>query len=200
MPSSRLKTTAAVWGGVGLAAVTIRALKRWRNRKREERIAAQGGRLPDCPTVVHALAKRAELTPNDIALVACDGAQYTWQQYDSESSAFARSLIELGEKQGVAVHAFNEPRWFFAALGALKAGWTVSGIYTTNTYEQAAHIIRTSGVRVLVLESTKQLSTTYKSVFNDFPGLKVVLLDATPSSKVRPALAYDSFVRRGGAR
>ena len=35
MPSTRLKTTAAVWGGVGLAAVTIRALKRWRNRKRE---------------------------------------------------------------------------------------------------------------------------------------------------------------------
>ena len=67
------------------------------------------------------------------------------------------------------MHAFNEPRWFFAALGALKAGWTVSGIYTTNTYEQAAHIIRTSGVRVLVLESTKQLqrlinrySTTFR--------------------------------------
>ena len=78
MPSTRLKTTAAVWGGVGLAAVTIRALKRWRNRKREERIAKQGGRLPDCPTVVHALAKRAELTPDDIALVACDGTQYTW--------------------------------------------------------------------------------------------------------------------------
>ena len=200
MPSSRLKTTAAVWGGVGLAAVTIRALKRWRNRKREERIAKQGGRLPDCPTVVHALAKRATETPDAVALVACDGTQYTWAQYDAESSAFARSLIELGEKQGIAVHAFNEPRWFFAALGALKAGWTVSGIYTTNTYEQAAHIIKTSGVRVLVLESTKQLSTTYKSVFNDFPGLKVVLLDASPSSKVRPALAYDSFVRRGGAR
>ena len=63
MPSSRLKTTAAVWGGVGLAAVTIRALKRWRSRKREERIAKQGGRLPDCPTVVHALAKRAERRP-----------------------------------------------------------------------------------------------------------------------------------------
>ena len=95
------------------------------------------------------------------------------------------------------MHAFNEPRWFFAALGALKAGWTVSGIYTTNTYEQAAHIIRTSGVRVLVLESTKQLTTTYQSVFTDFPALKVVLLDASPSSKVRPALAYDSFVRKG---
>ena len=92
--------------------------------------------------MVHALAKRAETTPDDIALVACDGTQYTWAQYDNDSSAFARSLLELGEKQGIAVHAFNEPRWFFAALGALKAGWTVSGIYTTNTYEQAAHIIQ----------------------------------------------------------
>ena len=91
MPSSRLKTTAAVWGGVGLAAITIRALKRWRNRKREERIAKQGGRLPDCPTVVHALAKRAELTPNDIALVACDGTQYTWQQYDAYTLSLVKS-------------------------------------------------------------------------------------------------------------
>ena len=75
MPSTRLKTTAAVWGGVGLAAVTIRALKRWRNRKREERIAKQGGRLPDCPTVVHALAKRATETPDAVAGDEGDGGE-----------------------------------------------------------------------------------------------------------------------------
>ena len=42
---------------------------------------------------------------------------------------------------GVAVHAFNEPRWFFAAVGALAAGWTISGVYLTNTYEQSKHIL-----------------------------------------------------------
>ena len=42
---------------------------------------------------------------------------------------------------GVAVHAFNCPEWFFAALGAMHAGSTVSGIYTTNTYEQAARLL-----------------------------------------------------------
>ena len=193
MPN-RLKTTAAVWGGVGLAAVTVRALKRWRNTKREERLATAGGQLPDCPTVVHALAKRAERTPDVVALVACDGTKYTWARYEQQAEAFARALLEIGEGKGVAVHAFNEPRWFFAALGALKAGWTVSGIYTTNTYDQAAHILKTSGVRVLVLESRKQLETTYKAVFADFPALKVVLLDGTSGMS-----SWDAFVKHDGA-
>ena len=104
-----------------------------------------------------------------------DGATYTWSQYHEEARAFGKALVATGGASGgVAVHAFNEPRWFFAALGALAAGWTVSGIYTTNTYDQAAHILRTSGVKVLVLQSAHMLQTTYSKVLEDFPASRPV--------------------------
>ena len=101
------------------------------------------------------------------------------------------------ETGGVAVHAFNCPEWFFAALGAMHANWTVSGIYTTNTYDQASHILRTSNVRVLVLESEEMLSSVYGSLLEDFPAVTAVLLrggDASPGSRTP---SWDAFIARG---
>eukprot|EP00629_Pelagomonadales_sp_RCC1024_P013658 CAMPEP_0119278344 /NCGR_PEP_ID=MMETSP1329-20130426/18915_1 /TAXON_ID=114041 /ORGANISM="Genus nov. species nov., Strain RCC1024" /LENGTH=44 /DNA_ID= /DNA_START= /DNA_END= /DNA_ORIENTATION= len=44
MPSQKqLKIVAAAWGGIGLATLAARALKRWKEQKREKTVAAQGG-------------------------------------------------------------------------------------------------------------------------------------------------------------
>ena len=98
---------------------------------------------------------------------------------------------------GVAVHAFNCPEWFFAALGAMHAGSTVSGIYTTNTYEQAAHILKTSAVRVLVLEDEEQLASTYGTLLADFPAVTAVLLRGGDDSSRSRTPSYAAFVARG---
>jgi long-subunit acyl-CoA synthetase (AMP-forming) len=100
---------------------------------------------------------------------------------------------------GIAIHAFNEPRWFFATLGALAAGWTVTGIYLTNTYDQAKHVLKTSEVRVLVLESAELLETTYRTVLKDFADLTVVILRGLIHDASPRVLSYDAFLAKGSA-
>ena len=136
----RLRFVAAVWGGVGVASLVVRFVRRRANARREARVAEQGGLLPHARTAVAALAHRARATPARLALEGADGTAYTWAEYHASARAFGAALRALAPDGGVAVHAFNCPEWFFSALGAMAAGWTVSGIYTTNTYAQAAHV------------------------------------------------------------
>ena len=76
----------------------------------------------------------------------------------------------------------------------------------TNTYSQAAHVIKTSDVKVLVLESKELLDSTYKSVLKDFPGLTVVLLEGAGEGTTSKAsgnkdrvLSYDAFLSLGNS-
>jgi len=165
-----------------------------------------GGSMPGTENVIDSLAWRASRSSpscDTIALEDADGStMYTWAEYYDQVQQFARSLqatypntASKHEQYGVAVHAFNQPRWFFAALGALAAEWTISGIYLSNTYDQAAHILKTSDVRVLVLESLELLNSTYSNVLLDFPQLTVVLLEGK-SSHLR-VMTYQSFLDRG---
>jgi long-chain-fatty-acid--CoA ligase ACSBG len=180
-------------------------MKKRRVERREEQVAADGGLLPQARNAVHALEIRALQTPDKVALTDANGTtSYTWKEYYHQVQQFGRALLASekerstsdDEQLGVAVHAFNEPRWFFSALGALAAGWTVSGIYLTNTYDQAAHVLRTSNVQVLVLENRELLDTVYQNVFKDFSTLTVVLLqggDENPSSRTP---SYQAFVSK----
>jgi hypothetical protein len=40
-------------------------------------------------------------------------------------------------------------------MGALHAHWSVSGIYLTNSFEQCAHVLRTSKCKVLLVEDAE---------------------------------------------
>lgn len=137
--------------------------------------------MPTARNVVHALELRAAdpQTRRAVALVDADdddGVTYTWTEYYAQVVAFAAAL-QPHHPGGVAIHAFNCPRWFFCAMGALAAGKSVSGIYLTNTYPQAVHILKTSAVQVLVVETEDMLQTTYAKLWEDFPnGLTVVVL------------------------
>ena len=198
LPKTRLGVAAAVWAGAGVATLVARFVKRRRNEERERRTAAAGGLIPAARTVVDALAARASYTADAPALVGADGASYTWEAYHANAVAFGKALKALGGRGGVAVHAFSEPRWFFAAVGALAAGWTISGVYLTNTYEQSKHILKTSRVRVLVVETRAQLESTYASVLDDFPELVVVVLEGGAFDGDR-VFHYDAFVASGAA-
>ncbi|CAB9507950.1 7a-methyl-1,5-dioxo-octahydro-1H-inden-4-yl [Seminavis robusta] len=192
----------AAWGSIAATTCLIRWHKRRSIKAREGRVAQNMGLMPQVQNVVDALAWRAANTPNDLALEAADGtAQYTWEEYYQQVQQFGRSLLAMpksGKQCGVAIHAFNEPRWFFAAIGALAAEWTISGIYLTNTYPQAAHVLKTSAVKVLVLESQELLDSTYATVLTDFPELTVVLLQGAASistgGKDR-VVTYEEFLK-----
>lgn len=167
---------------------------------REKRIGTQGGILPQANNVVHALELRA--VSEALALQGADGRKFSWKEYYEQVRSFAGALASKsqGGVGGVAVHAFNCPEWFFGAIGALAAGWTVSGIYLSNTYEQATHIIKTSRVKVLILEDAQMLETTYGKVLEEFPYLSVVLLkggDADPHSRTPSWEAFCSLSNAG---
>lgn len=191
----------AVWAGITTSTFLVRWYKRRSVKARETKVAEEMGLMPQVQNAVEALAWRAKHTPNQLALEACDGStEYTWKEYFDQVQQFAKALVSLqkqgGKQQGVAVHAFNEPRWFFSALGALAAEWTISGIYLTNTYPQAVHVLKTSAVKVLVLESQELLDTTYADVLQDFPNLTVVLLKGESSNKGR-VVSYQAFLEKG---
>lgn len=203
--SSSLTYALAAWGGISVTTLVVRWIKRQKLFKREERVALDGGLMPHVGNAVEALECRATSpdTSDKLALSSADAVMsYTWNEYYAQVQAFARALVGVsggnqaneGEQYGVAVHAFNEPRWFFAAVGALAAGWTISGIYLTNTYDQASHVIRTSQVKVLVLESKEVLDTTYKTVLKDFPDITVVLLQGGDADASSRTPSYDAFV------
>jgi len=202
-PSSSLTYAVAAWGVVAVTTFAVRLLKKRRILQREERVALEGGVMPDACNAVHALELRATspTTCDKLALESADAiTTYTWKEYYQQVQMFARALMALSsgsqtdEQYGVAIHAFNEPKWFFAAIGALAAGWSVSGIYLSNTYDQAAHVLRTSQVKVLVLESKELLDTTYKTVLKDFPSLQVVLLQGGDSNASSRTPLYEAFV------
>lgn len=125
------------WGGIAATTCFLRWFKQRSVQARENRIAEGNGLMPQCRNAIEALAWRASNTPDKLALEAADGAtKYTWMEYYQEVECFARSLLAIqgtsatkDQQHGVAVHAFNEPRWFFSALGALAAEWTISGIF-----------------------------------------------------------------------
>jgi long-chain-fatty-acid--CoA ligase ACSBG len=204
MPKSNQTLTYAVaaWGSLTVTTYLVRWYKRRSFQAREAKVTQEGGLLPQVQNSVEALAYRAEHMPDQLALEACDGTtQYTWKEYYQQVQQFAKSLVSIsnpnsGQQQGVAIHAFNEPRWFFSALGALAAEWTISGIYLTNTYPQAAHVLKTSDVKVLVLESQELLETTYATVLKDFPNLTVVLLNGQPGQLDR-VVTYSAFLEQG---
>ena len=140
MTSSRSKQQSltyavAAWGGIAAVTCFLRWHKRRSAQAREDRIAEQNGLMPQCQNAIEALAWRASNSPDKLALEAADGVtQYSWKEYYYQVECFARSLVVIqgpsakDHQHGVAVHAFNEPRWFFAALGALAAEWTISGM------------------------------------------------------------------------
>ena len=162
-------------GGVGLAAITIRApkaLAQPQARSAHRGAGATPARLPH-------RGPRCQARRNDARRYSARRLrrhQYTWAQYDAES--LRRPLTDKLEKQGIAVHAFNEPRWFFVALGALgRAGPCPASTRPIPTSKPP--IIRTAMRPRAWCWSPRSNYQTYKSVFNDFPGLKVVLLDVT---------------------
>jgi len=70
---------------------------------------------------------------------------WTWNQYYSDSMAFAKSLYFLGvdQRKSVNIMGFNSPEWAISYQGSMLHNNVVSGVYTTNGAEachyQAEH-------------------------------------------------------------
>jgi long-chain-fatty-acid--CoA ligase ACSBG len=113
---------------------------------------------------------------------------YTWREYVVQAKNFAMYLTEE-TKGNVAIHSFNCPEWFIAAMGSICTGsihgQTIPrffcGIYNTNRDEQCMHIIKTGKCDTLVVESYAVLREYYKNVIDQLVKMEIniIVIDST---------------------
>lgn len=114
---------------------------------------------------------------------------YTWKDYVFQSRNFAEFVLKSSNQNGnnVAIHAFNCPEWFIAAMGAMCAGRYFCGIYNTNKNEQCTHIINTGECGTLIVENYKLFSESYnsKEVLEDLVRreIRIIIIDSSDASK-----------------
>ena len=104
----------------------------------------------ECQSIPNALRLTAQRHPAFEAMVGEDGRR-TFAEFDRDMVAAVRAVQALGVQPGdrVAVWAPNCARWVVAALGILGAGAVLVPVNTRFKGEEAAYILRKSGVRAL---------------------------------------------------
>jgi acyl-CoA synthetase (AMP-forming)/AMP-acid ligase II len=118
-----------------------------------------------------ALDSAARNFPDREAIV--DGDQrFTFGELREQAIAVARALVATGlePRDRVAIWAPNSARWIAASFGVYAAGGVLVPLNTRYRGEEAGHILRTSGARLL-LTVTDFLDTDYVSLLDGVAGL-----------------------------
>lgn len=123
----------------------------------------------------------------------------TFAELAAEVDRAARAFVATGLQPGdrVAVWAPNVGAWAIAALGAFRAGAVVVTVNTRFKGNEGAHVIRTTGARVLVTV-TDFLDTDYVAMLEaaripDCVEQVVVLAGPVPDG----AIGWDDLLARG---
>ncbi|MHB8907375.1 MAG: AMP-dependent synthetase/ligase [Syntrophales bacterium] len=82
-----------------------------------------------------------------------------WSEYLEKVRQVALGLHALGVRKGdhVAIIGENQPEWLYSALGAMSAGASFVGIYTTNPVKECEYVVGHSGAVVYICEDEEQL-------------------------------------------
>ncbi len=81
----------------------------------------------------------------------------SWREAANQVAALAKSLNDLGFKNGdrIALVSENRPEWCIADLGIMAAGCVTVPTYTTNTERDHQHILDNSGARAVIVSDAK---------------------------------------------
>lgn len=150
-------------------------------------------------TIPAVLERAAERFAGGEALVDGD-RRLSFPELAVAADEAARALVAWGLEPGdrVAVWAPNMAEWVIAALGTYRAGGVLVTINTRFKGSEAAHVIRTAGVRLL-FTVTDFLDTDYVALLDTVeppPALDqtVVLRGPVPQG----ALGWDDLLARAG--
>ncbi len=131
-----------------------------------------------------------------------DGAsRITFAQLRTRARRVAGALIASGIEAGdrVAIWAPNSAAWIVASFGVYAAGGVLVPLNTRYRGDEAGHILRTSGARMLITV-TDFLDTSYPELLAGVEGLEALSERVIMSGEV-PAdtVAWDSFLARANA-
>jgi long-chain acyl-CoA synthetase len=90
-----------------------------------------------------------------------DWKELSYEELGRAVREVAAGLIDLGVEAGDKVAIFSETRmeWTLADLGAILAGAVVVPIYQTSSAEEAEHVLKDSGSKVVFVEDPEKLET-----------------------------------------
>jgi HIP---CoA ligase len=149
------------------------------------------------PTVPAAVRRAARLWPDETAVV--DGGQrVSWAGLADRMTRTARAFSASGIGPGdrVALWAPNSLDWIVAANGVYAAGGVLVPVNTRFKGQEAAHVLRTAGVRLLVTV-TGFLGADYIGMLAGdkelTAALEIVVLSGPPGD----ATPWDRFLDRG---
>jgi len=127
-----------------------------------------------------------------------------WQHYTvAEGHAINLALaaawdqLELQPGDRVAIMAKNRPRWIFTLNSLLLTNLCAVTVYPTLTAEEAGFILRDSGARYVVVD-TSERAERIKSVLDTLPELQgIVIMDALDAPPPPPCIAFDDLLAQG---
>jgi HIP---CoA ligase len=149
------------------------------------------------PTVPAAVRRAARLWPDEDAVVA-GGQRVSWAELADRMTRAARAFAASGVRPGdrVAIWAPNSLDWIIAANGIYAAGGVLVPVNTRFKGQEAAHVLRTAGARLLVTV-TDFLGADYIAMLAGdqelIAGLEVVVLSGPPGD----ATPWARFLERG---
>ncbi len=136
------------------------------------------------------IAQWAEEKPDRKALVerASDGKWLatTWSEYWEQVRSLAKGLIALGLKpgDGVALVGNNRRDWLISQFGITAASGLPAPIYTTNTIDQVAYIVKNCGARIAICDNQEQLDKYLTAIDRGLVTLDhIVTMDAIQSDR-----------------
>lgn len=130
------------------------------NGRRPIKVGSEGVASMPPSTVISAMQRTVSLHGDRPALRSHTGRTLTWSQYYAQARQFGRACIAVGmrPREAVAIIGFNSPEWVLANVGGILAGGIAAGIYTTNTPDACAYIVRHASATVVVCEGERQLA------------------------------------------
>ena len=101
----------------------------------------------------------------------------SWADYGEAARNVGQGLMAMGLARGDVVSILSETNkeWMFADLGAICAGASSSGVYTTDSAKQLDYIVNDSRSVFLFVENEEQLDK-YLRVRDSVPTLKKVIV------------------------
>jgi len=149
------------------------------------------------PVTVPAAVRRAAARWPDEEAVVDGSTRLTWSTLCGRMTAAARAFAARGLRPGdrVAIWAPNSLEWIVASLGVYAAGGVLVPVNTRFKGGEAAHVLRTAGVKLL-LTVTDFLGTDYIGMLDAgiSQELKVVVLSGPPGD----ATAWQELLRQAG--
>jgi long-chain acyl-CoA synthetase len=102
----------------------------------------------------------------------------SWSDYWKGVREIAKGLIALGHQPGdiVAQVGNNRIDWVLCQFGVSAAGGVIAPIYTTNTAEQTAYIVRHCAAKIAICDNEAQLEKYLQCVRDELMDVETIII------------------------